>query len=302
MERLKRAVVKEEIFAITGDTLEALLLNQMLYWSERMYDFDDYIEEEKEIHKKYAQNESDMFNEDTVDMLKTCVWIFKKAAQLKDELMLSESEDTVRRRLKSLVDKGYLEQRNNPVIKYDRTMQYRVNLQKVTEDMFMSGYVLQGYKIDLISLYDLRSKPQNEDSKPHGADTIPQIADLKQQLADLKQQNADLKQQLAEAIPETTTKTTPDINTENKNTDPSVFTFPEWIASLERIKREVTSVCFNTWFAPILLGDSKYPDITLYVANDFTKGIVDGRYIEMIKTSIFETTGRQWNINVCAKS
>ena len=48
MKPLKRVVIKEELVALTGDFRPALILNQFIYWIERMYDTDKYILEEKE--------------------------------------------------------------------------------------------------------------------------------------------------------------------------------------------------------------------------------------------------------------
>ena len=43
MKKLKRAVIKEELVELTGDFRPALILNQFIYWIERMYDADKYI-------------------------------------------------------------------------------------------------------------------------------------------------------------------------------------------------------------------------------------------------------------------
>ena len=45
--KLKRAVIKEELIAITGNFIEAVILNQMIYWSERINDFDNFIREKR---------------------------------------------------------------------------------------------------------------------------------------------------------------------------------------------------------------------------------------------------------------
>ena len=45
-KKLKRVVIKEELFALTGDFKEAIILNQFNYWSERRSDFDKFVEEE----------------------------------------------------------------------------------------------------------------------------------------------------------------------------------------------------------------------------------------------------------------
>ena len=47
MKPLKRVVIKEELVELTGDFRPALILNQFIYWIEKMYDTDKYILEEK---------------------------------------------------------------------------------------------------------------------------------------------------------------------------------------------------------------------------------------------------------------
>lgn len=50
-KRLNRVVIKEELVALTGDFKLAIVLNQMLYWSERRSDADKFILEEIERFK-----------------------------------------------------------------------------------------------------------------------------------------------------------------------------------------------------------------------------------------------------------
>ena len=47
LRKLKRVVIKEEIVAITGDTNLAIVLGQLMYWQERVNDYDKYIDEEE---------------------------------------------------------------------------------------------------------------------------------------------------------------------------------------------------------------------------------------------------------------
>ena len=64
---LKRAVVKEELVAITktksksgketNDVYTAIILNQFIYWSERTNSFHDYISEENELSKRENNDE-----------------------------------------------------------------------------------------------------------------------------------------------------------------------------------------------------------------------------------------------------
>jgi len=67
--KLKRVVIQEELVALTGDHLNALILKQFLYWGERVQDFDKFIAEEKERDPDAA-------------MESTHGWIYKSAEEL----------------------------------------------------------------------------------------------------------------------------------------------------------------------------------------------------------------------------
>ena len=138
MKPLKRVVIKEELVELTGDFRPALILNQFIYWSERMYDADKYIMEEKERALK-----EDLI----VNIDESKGWIYKTAEELSEEIMTGMSKSTVGRYIKQLVEKGYLIQRRNPKYKWDKTYQYRVNLYKIQLDLGKMGYVLEGYKL-----------------------------------------------------------------------------------------------------------------------------------------------------------
>ena len=71
--KLKRVVIKEELFALTGDFKEAIILNQFIYWSERIRDFDKFVEEEN----KRRQMET---GEEPIDLNNG--WIFKSVKEL----------------------------------------------------------------------------------------------------------------------------------------------------------------------------------------------------------------------------
>ena len=74
-------------------------------------------------------------------------WVYKTAEELNEELMIGMSVPTIRKYIKQLVEKGYLIQRRNPKYKWDKTMQYRVDLYKVQLDLGKLGYVLEGFKL-----------------------------------------------------------------------------------------------------------------------------------------------------------
>ena len=136
--KLKRAVVKEEIIAITGDFVSALILNQLMYWSERVRDFDAFIAEE---NRRREQSGID-------SITLSHGWIYKSATQLSDELMIGLSAQAIGRHIRTLVSLGLVSERHNPKYRWDRTKQYRVNLLAVSQAMKDKGYELQGYRWD----------------------------------------------------------------------------------------------------------------------------------------------------------
>ena len=140
MKKLKRVVIKEELVALTGDIIEAIILNQFLYWSERVEDFDKFIMEEKERAQANGIN---------LNFPLTNGWIYKKISELKEETMLTDSEKTIRRKVQNLVEKGFLQERQNPMYKWDKTLQYRVNLTYIAKKLHEIGYTLDGYKYDI---------------------------------------------------------------------------------------------------------------------------------------------------------
>lgn len=135
-KKLKRVPLKEELVALTGCFIKALILQQFLYWSERVSDFDEFIIEEKErnpdlpLELRYG-------------------WIYKSTEQLHEELMFGESLSprTLKRRLDEIVDSGYLDSRHNPEYRWDRCLQYRPNILKIQVDLQALGYALDGYPL-----------------------------------------------------------------------------------------------------------------------------------------------------------
>jgi len=172
--KIKKAVIREDLLAITGDFRKAIILNQFIYWSERVSDADKFIEKENEIAKNNGEEEKELFYG----------WIYKNAEELAEEVMLGLSASQIRRYISDLVKLGYISKRTNPKYKWDRTLQYRVNLVKIAKVLKEKGYPLSDYKIDI---------PDDENSIAHGC-TINSELEKNQSTAN------------AQAIPETTTE------------------------------------------------------------------------------------------------
>ena len=132
--KLKRVVIKEELVALTGGFMEALILNQFIYWSERTKDFDKFIKEEQARDPEVK-----------VDL--TCGWIYKSMEELGEELMTGMAPSTIGRYLEKLVDAQFLDRRHNPKYKWDRTWQYRPNILKIQADLQRIGYALDAYPL-----------------------------------------------------------------------------------------------------------------------------------------------------------
>ncbi len=144
-EVLKRSYIKEELFALTGDTQSAIILNQFIYWSKEIKGFDQYVIEEIEARKGKDKKPHTR---------PKCDWISKTMEELKDETMLTCSTVTIGRKLSKIVENGWLERRTNPKYKWDKTYQYRVNVNKILSDLSKIGYFLQDYKFNQPKAHD----------------------------------------------------------------------------------------------------------------------------------------------------
>ena len=126
---LKRALLTEELFHLTGDDLAAVLLHQLVYWSLRVRDVDAYLDEERQRGR-------------TVNVSSTAGWLYKTADQLREEVLTSRSRITVYRRLETLVERGWVARRRNPEDPVDATYQYRPDLNRIERDLRADGYTL----------------------------------------------------------------------------------------------------------------------------------------------------------------
>lgn len=197
MKKLKRAVIKEEYVAITGDYVAAIILNQFIYWVDRMKTVDEYIEQENQRAKA---------NGKTNNIELSRGWIYKTAEELNDELMLGVSANTIRKYIKVLLDKGFLHERRNPAHKWDRTLQYRVDLVAVGKALKKCGYVLSDYKIEL--------QDEEEPDKDSDFTPIEKIEVHNEGFEDYNEEveahNTENFETIPEIIPETPSETTPE--------------------------------------------------------------------------------------------
>lgn len=69
-----------------------------------------------------------------------------------------------------------------------------------------------------------------------------------------------------------------------------------WSNTLRIMKVELTEVSFNTWMKTIEPVNMDEDNIILAAPNEFTKGILVGRYLNLIKNSIKQVTNKEYNI------
>ena len=169
--KLKRVVVKEELIAITGDYFASVILNQFMFWAERRKDADKFIAEEKAIALKHGEE---------INMPLSHGWIYKKTEEMADETMIPLSRQTIRRHIQTLIEMGFLDERQNPQYKWDKTIQYRVNLNTINTALNKKGYHLEGYGNDIsarncsVSKMDIRGEILDNREHDFGR-AIPEI-------------------------------------------------------------------------------------------------------------------------------
>lgn len=142
---LKVAVIREEFVVLTGNAFIAVVLNQLLYWTQRVKDFDLLLREERTLNPDC--NVSPRYG-----------WIYKSADELSEETMLLTTRPTMRKYLKFLVNQGWVYERFKPRHKWDKVTQYRVNLKKLQRDLHTLGYALPGYSLCPLHKTDNLSK------------------------------------------------------------------------------------------------------------------------------------------------
>jgi hypothetical protein len=146
------SLIRKELVSLTGNHTHAVILNQLLYWTQRTKDFSLMLEEEKN-RETATSAESSQYG-----------WIYKTASDLVEETMLHIDRTTLRRYLKFLVKQKWLFERSNPQNKWNKTIQYRVNVQKIQEDLMTLGLKLS--EIPLLGLEKVNSKDAIEVNKP----------------------------------------------------------------------------------------------------------------------------------------
>lgn len=163
-------IIRQEYLAICdGNHCEAAILNQFEYWTNI-----------KLGQKEQAEIENEIAQAGGLEGIEGNLWIYKTHTELHKELMGLFGIRAVGTALQSLVDRGFLERRNNPKYAWDRTYQYRL------ETRIVQDAILQKCKMEETEMQS--QKERKRDIEPP---------------------------ETAKAIPEITTENTPEIDTKN---------------------------------------------------------------------------------------
>lgn len=211
-KKLKRAVIKEELVALTGNYISAIILNQLIYWSERMDDIDEYIKQENQRAKQYGK-----YGNEEQEL--THGWIYKKAEQLAEETMLNLSGNTLRKYLKDLETAGFIKSRFNPIYNWDRTLQYRVDIVNVIRQLNNIGYQLEGY--GMLGKLDIRETDQNDSANGINENANEKFSIQREDFSNQTEENSIQTLKKFGAIPEITAEITTENTTKNKQTPPT---------------------------------------------------------------------------------
>lgn len=207
MDKLKRVVIKQELLELTGDYKKAIILNQLIYWSERVSDFDKFIKEEKErCNLNNIENNQQLQNG----------WLYKSCEELSDETMLGLSKSNMGVHIKYLIEKGWISERQNPVFKWDRTKQYRVNIVNIQKDLFYMGYSLEGYPLpsDLMVLPSSEIEHGENEHNSKVNKTEHRSSKTEHPSHEIEHQNSNIERRNTQnetAIPEITSEITSEI-------------------------------------------------------------------------------------------
>ena len=165
----KVAVIRKELVALTGDSDIAVVLNQLLYWSQRVKDYALLLEEEKFIpYQETFQEEEQIEEELGSRSFAQYGWFYKSTPELIEETLLCVSRVTMRRYLNVLLERGWIQERGNSQYKWDRTTHYRVNLYQLDKDLKAIGYGLPGFILEesVIGIDENRQKSSMLKNEP----------------------------------------------------------------------------------------------------------------------------------------
>jgi DNA-binding MarR family transcriptional regulator len=142
---IRHIVLRRDLFDLTEDHTKALILS---YLFDRTH--------EHRIHDRELKVKQDRMEEANVPV--SAGWIPLPGSELSDVIMVCV-QSTASRKLRELEEEGYVSSRHNPN-GWDRTKEYRLELNRIEEDLREKGYVLRGLRA--ADVYRLSEDPEPE--------------------------------------------------------------------------------------------------------------------------------------------
>ena len=163
---MRKAVLREDLMAVTKDLTQSMVLSQMLYWTKTLDQVNHLVFEE---NKRLAE-----------DGLPQCEynygWIWKSAREMREDLMMAFTEDAIQKAFSALSSCGFLMKRNNPKVRYDRKLQYRVDLVFLRRKLKDCGWQMTDFILSN-DYTEIKTIPHMAEWKPPIAESIPQEAE-----------------------------------------------------------------------------------------------------------------------------
>jgi hypothetical protein len=139
--KLKRAVIKEELVALTGQWQEAVILQQLLHWTQTINQSDELIRQQIAAFKQMGMEKE----ADEISSLIRDGWFYKSAEELADELMCMKKTQ-VNNYLNRLEEKKFF--KSVPFSPTKRTRYIKVNVRYIRDELAKLGYTLEGFVWD----------------------------------------------------------------------------------------------------------------------------------------------------------
>lgn len=139
--KLKRAVIKEELVALTGQWQEAVILQQLLHWTQTINQSDELIRQQVAAFKQMGMEKE----ADEISSLIRDGWFYKSAEELADELMCMKKTQ-VNNYLNRLEEKKFF--KSVPFSPTKRTRYIKVNVRYIRDELAKLGYTLEGFVWD----------------------------------------------------------------------------------------------------------------------------------------------------------
>jgi hypothetical protein len=180
---LKRSVCKEELWVLCDYCWqEAIILNQLLYWTQNINQSDELIRQQVATFKKMGMEKE--ANE--IAKLIRNGWFYKDSKELADELMQIKKTQ-VNKYLNQLEEKKFF--KSVPFSPTKRTRYIKVNVRYIRDELAKLGYTLEGF------VFDDEVKPQENSQSGNRKSEISPIR--------IPDEDENIENPSDEAIPET---------------------------------------------------------------------------------------------------